>query len=135
MRWRKVVNKHVNGFWARQLRQSVELYSSLKHLTASEYWPGRKHPLIQNVIGQRDIPQVGTRLKFVAATYILQSNTVAFNQASVDPTCMLCQQDPETTEHFLVSCKAHDAVRKPILETFIGQMLINIQNIFVRHYT
>ena len=33
---------------------------------------------------------------------------------------MLCEQNPETTEHFLVSCKALDAVRKPILETFIG---------------
>ena len=51
VRWRKMVNKQVNGLRTRQLRQSVELYSSLKHLTASEYWPGKKRPLIQNVIG------------------------------------------------------------------------------------
>ena len=48
VRWRKIVNKQVNGPWARQLRQSVELYSSLKHLTASEYWPRRKHPHIHS---------------------------------------------------------------------------------------
>ena len=110
-----MVNKQVNGFWARQLRQSAKFSHPIGILLLV-----KKHPLIQNVRGQRDIPRVRTRLKLMTGTYILQSNRVAFNQAPVDPTCMLCEQDPETTEHFLVSCGALAVVRKPTLETLLG---------------
>ena len=34
------MNKHVNEQWAARIKQSAELYSSLKYLCADEYWPG-----------------------------------------------------------------------------------------------
>ena len=36
---------------------------------------------------------------------------------TVDPRCKLCEQEPETVEHFLIECSALDHVRQPILET------------------
>ena len=92
------MNKQVNGYWLTKIKQSIELYPSLKYLSSDEYLPGRRHQLIQQVNGTRDIPRISTRLKLVTGTYILQSNRAAFNQATMDPTCMLCEQETETEE-------------------------------------
>ena len=114
--WRRLVNKHVNEQWAAWIKQSAELYSSLKYLCADEYWPGNRHQLIRHVNGPREVPRVSTRLKLATGTYILQSTRAAFNQNAVDPTCMLCGQAPETVEHFLVECSALEDTRQPIIE-------------------
>ena len=119
--WKRLVNKKVNKFWSTRIKQSAELYPSLKYLTSDDYWPGQNHPLIQQVNGTRDIPRVNTRLKLVTGAYITQSNRAAFNHVPVDPTCMLCQQKPETIEHILTECKALEDTRRPILETFITE--------------
>ena len=50
-RWRRLVNRKVNGYWSERIKQSAELYLSLKYLSTHEYWPGRKNPLIQQVNG------------------------------------------------------------------------------------
>ena len=120
-RWRRLVNKKVNGYWSLRMRQNAELYPSLKYLSTDEYWPGRKHPLIQQVNGPRDIPRVSTRLKLVTGSYVTQSSRIAFNQAPIDPTCMLCGQDLETIEHVIIECTALQHVRRPILEAFCGE--------------
>ena len=54
--WRRMVNKQVNEHWVSLIKQTAELYSSLKYLCADEYWPGRRHQLIQQVNGPRDVP-------------------------------------------------------------------------------
>lgn len=117
-RWRRTVNRKVNAYWSEHIRQAAELYSSLKYLAAHKYWPGRKHPLIQQVTGARDIPRVSTRLKLVTGTYVTQSSRAAFNQTPVDSTCMLCQQEPETIEHVLAECSALEQARQPVMEAF-----------------
>ena len=116
--WRRMVNKEVNELWSSQIKQSAELYSSLRYLYADEYWPGRRHQLIQQVNGPRDVPQVSIKLYLATGTYILQSNRAAYNRTAVDPTCMLCGQESATVGHFPVDCKALDYVRQPILENF-----------------
>ena len=59
--WRRMVNKHVNEQWAARIKQSAELYSSLKYLCADEYWPGNRHQLIQHGNGASDVTRVSTR--------------------------------------------------------------------------
>ena len=110
------MNKHVNEKCVARIKQSAELYSSLKYLCADKYWPGKRHQLIHNVNCPRDVPRVSTRLKLATGTYILQSTRAAFNQNAVDPTCMLCGQVPETVEHFLAECGALADTRQPIIE-------------------
>ena len=46
-RWRKLVNRKVNGYWAVRIKQTAELYPSLKYLSTDEWWSGRKHALIK----------------------------------------------------------------------------------------
>ena len=38
------------------------------------YWPGKRHPLIQNVGCVNDVPRVHTKLKLVTGVYALQNN-------------------------------------------------------------
>ena len=108
-----MINKQVNEYWFAAIRQSTELDSSLKYLISGEYWPGRKHPLLQHVNGLRDTPCVHTRLKPVTSYYILQSNRAAFNHISIDPILCCVNKIQRLTE-----CGALDPVRQHILETF-----------------
>ena len=91
------------------------LYSSLKYLYVDHYFPGKKHPCIQAVSGTRDVPRVSVKAKLLTGTYILQVNRVAFNQNEVSPLCLLCQENDETTEHFLLQCPVLSCVRQPLL--------------------
>lgn len=59
------------------------------------------------------------KLKLVTGTYILQVNRVAFNQNQIDPTCMMCNQEPETVDHFLIRCSTLNQVRKPIMDSIL----------------
>ena len=65
---------------------------------------------------------IGTKLKLLTGWYILQVNRAAFNQNQVDPTCMLCQQGPETVDHFLVECSALEEKRRPIMDSIFSSM-------------
>ena len=44
--------------------------------------------------------------------YILQSNRTVFNQFTIDPTCKLCEQGPDTRQHFLAECQTLHHIRQ-----------------------
>ena len=77
---------------------------------------GKKHLSVQSVSGVRDIPRVGVKVKLVTGTYILQVNRATFNQNEISPISLLCQEDDETTEFFILRCSALSAVRQPLLK-------------------
>ena len=47
------------------------------------------------------IKKAGIKARLMTGTYVLQSNRAKFNQYKVDPTCTLCEDEPEGQEHFL----------------------------------
>ena len=49
--------------------------------------------------------------------YILQVNRVAYHQNDVSPLCLLCGQDDETIQHFLLDCGSLASVREPIMNS------------------
>ena len=98
-----------------QIKSHAVLYSSLKYMYVDHYFPWRKHPCIQAVSGMRDVPRVSVKAKLLTGTYILQVNRVAFNQNEVSPLCLLCHENDETTEHFLLQCPVLSCVRQPLL--------------------
>ena len=55
------------------------------------------------------------KLRLASGSYILQSNRAAFNQNEVKPTCLLCGEEDETLEHFLLRCNSLETVRQSIL--------------------
>ena len=94
---------------------------------ADEYYPGKKHPSVQSVTGVRDVPRVGVKAKLITGTYILQVNRASFNQNEINRTCLLCQQEDETTEHFILHCTALSAARQSVLKS-MEDMYVDIFN-------
>ena len=81
-----------------------------------DYYPGKKHPSIQFVTGVRDVPRVCVKAKLITGIYILQVNRVAFNQNEISLTCLLCGEEDETIEHFILQCSALSDVRQSLLQ-------------------
>ena len=96
------------------------MFTSLRNLHAGEFCDGRRHPVIRTVGNAREIPRITTELKLVTGTHILQCNRSAFNQNEIEPTCLLCKTDIETTEHFLLCFPALHSARQSILDIING---------------
>ena len=62
------------------------------------------------------IEKAGIKARLMTGTYVLQSNRAKFNQYSVYQTCLLCDDDPEDQEHFLLKCHSLSETRDPFIE-------------------
>ena len=118
--WRRIVNKHVNSHWESSIKENAVLYSSLRFLNVSGFACGKRHPLLRTLGNIREVPRISTKLKLVTGTYILQTNRATFNQNCVDPVCLLCHQENETIEHFLLRCPALASLRNPVIDTIVS---------------
>lgn len=118
--WKKTVNEYVNTHWEKQVRESAVLYSSLRFLNVSEFSCGKRHPLLRSLGNIREVPRISIKLKLVTGTYIFQTNRATFNQNQVNPVCLLCHQENETTEHFLLHCPALASLRNPLIDTILS---------------
>ena len=66
---------------------------------------GKVHQIYSSVRSNTlDVRRAEVKARLLTGTYTLQSNRANFNQYKVSPTCQLCKVDPETREHFLVTC-------------------------------
>ena len=63
------------------------------------------------------IKKAGIKARLMTGTYVLQSVHAKFNQYSVDPTCMLCGENPEDHEHLLLRCCSLTESRDPFIKT------------------
>ncbi|VDI38179.1 Hypothetical predicted protein [Mytilus galloprovincialis] len=125
-RWKSIVKKAVDNYYRAQTTSSARLYSSLRFLSTNNLLWNRPHPSLASVnTSSQDISRLPTKLKLLTGTYYLQSNKAAFNQNTVDPTCLLCKGKPETIDHFLMECPALHEIRSPYLQeldNFIGSI-------------
>ena len=119
-RWKSLVNKQVNSYWTERIKSRASLYSSFRYLALESYYPGKTHCVLQHTGIARDVPCISTKLKLLTRSYILLVNRAMFNQNQVDPTCMLCQQAPETVDHFLVECSVLEEKRRPIIDSIFS---------------
>ena len=85
--------------------------SSLEYLTANEYYPGNRHWILQHSGVARAIPSMHVKLKLFICTDIVQVNRPAFSQNEIDPLCLMCKEEPETVDHFLIRCSVLAEVR------------------------
>ncbi len=68
---------------------------------------GTPHPIWGTVRDNvHDSRRAQLKCRILTGTYNLQSNRAVFNQYRVDPTCKLCDEQPETRQHFLAECEA-----------------------------
>ena len=68
----------------------------------------------------RDTDRIPIKLKLVSGSYIFQSNQSKFNQSQIDATCLLCGEEDEDLEHFLL--------RRQLLETTRQETIYAIDN-------
>ena len=67
----------------------------------------------------KDVHRIHTKVKILTGSYILQFNRASFNQNQVSPTCLLCKEEEETTEHFMLYCSSLNSIRQSILDEII----------------
>jgi hypothetical protein len=91
-------------------------FKSLDYLNASNYSNGNAHAALASVqTSAKDIARLPVKLRLMTGTYYLQSNKAAFDQHRIDLTCLVCQMEPETLEHFLLDCKVLEETREPYI--------------------
>ena len=115
--WKNQINTVVQEYWNEELRNDAASKSSLKYLNINACKIGTVHPTWDTVeSNQRDVYRATIKTKLLTGTYNLQGNRAKFNQFNIDPTCLLCDGDPETREHFLVCCPKLQQQREPFLK-------------------
>ena len=128
-RWRYLVKSTIQKHWQESLLHDAasKAKSSLRHVHVPSLRLGSIHPVWHYVKCQmRDINRGRIKAKLLGGTYTLQATKARFNASEVDATCQLCQSDPEDTEHFILSCPAHAAVRQSLLPQLQSEVPTNI---------
>ncbi|XP_045205894.2 uncharacterized protein LOC123558082 [Mercenaria mercenaria] len=114
--WKKTVNKVVNEYWKDQILSLASYSKSLKFLNCELFQPGKPHPLVRIPLNSsHDITRFPVKLKIASGTYILQSNRAVFNQNQINPVCLMCNEESETLEHFILRCDYLQPIRQPIV--------------------
>jgi hypothetical protein len=114
--WKKMVSKAVNEYWIDHIKKMSTYFKSLNYLNASNYSNGKAHAALASVqTSARVIARLPVKLRLMTGTYYLQSNNVAFNQNRIDPTCLVCQMESETLEHFLLDGNVLAETREPYI--------------------
>ena len=110
--WKKQVKCHFHTYVEKQWRDDIISKSTLKYLNPEAVKVGKIHPVFATVRNNSyDINRAKVKARLLTGTYTLQSNRAKFNQFNVSPLCQLCNKDPETREHFLVTCEALHQLR------------------------
>ena len=111
-----MVNKAVDEYLIEHIKKTSTYFKSLGYLNASNYSNGKAHAALASVqTSARDIARLPVKLRLMTGTYYLQSNKAAFNQNRIDPTCLVCQMEPETLEHFLLGCNVLAETPEPYI--------------------
>ncbi|KAH3781736.1 hypothetical protein DPMN_159640 [Dreissena polymorpha] len=94
---------------------SLKLHSTLTFLRDEVFRQGKVLPIFAPEFTSGDSGRMKVKLRLAAGTYYLQSTRKNFNQYDIDLTCQLCQQEIETTSHFLIECSLLNSVRESVL--------------------
>lgn len=114
--WTAMVKKTIYKSWANSLVAMVPLYKGLNFITTNNLELGKPHPLLKtNCHSGRDNARLTVKLKLLTGSYILQSKRIKMYKNEIDPTCLLCKNEEETIDHFLLSCKELKSIREPIM--------------------
>ena len=100
-------------YWKNHLTSLSEYYKYLKYLNVEAFKPGKQHLLIfLPTMSARDTDRIPIKLKMVSGSYIFKSNRSKFNQSQIDVTCLLCGEEDEDLEFFLLRCQLLETTRQ-----------------------
>ena len=101
--------------WQTSERCYYKMFLEVSQHWILQYWCNTSN-LWHCIIHQRDVYRASIKIKLLTGTYNLQRNRAKFNQFDIDPTCLLCGEDPENREHFLVCCSTLQNQRDPFIK-------------------
>ena len=110
--WKQTVDNQINAYLVDKLTLEASDKSSLRFLNTQKYGIGEVHYVWKNAgFNLMIIKKACMKARLMTGTYVLQSSRAKYNQYSVKPTCLLCGEDPEDLEHFLLKCRALTVTR------------------------
>ena len=74
--WKRQVKNRV-AYWKDTFVSRAALYPSLKYLKTDSYAPGKKHPVIQEAHGVKDISRIHTKVRLLTGVYILPNQQIS----------------------------------------------------------
>ena len=121
--WKSIVKDGINTYWTDRLQQEARWKTSLKHLgilscsvtTAHSVWT-------TTPFNRRDIIKAAIKVKLLTGQYPLQTVQARWKQ-HVNNTCPLCDIEPETVEHFLLTCSRLQRTREMNMEKLNNIMI------------
>jgi hypothetical protein len=87
-----------------KLQQDCQSKSSLRLLSTTSLEMGKTHIVWDSINNSvRDVRKAITKARMLTGTCMLQTLKSKFNQAEVDPTCLICRLETETTSWHIMS--------------------------------
>lgn len=109
-RWKKLVKTTVTKYWQQYLKKAIQGKSSLILLHDVTNPPSWKHVKLNC----HSVARARLQARLMTSTLTLQSHRATFY--GEDPTCKLCNTEPETTTHLLTTCPALSYLREDLLD-------------------
>ena len=104
-KWKDMLRTAINSKTEADWSIEVNSKPSLKYLNPLSLKVGKAHHVYSTVRTDIfDVQRAEIKAPLLTGTYILQSNHSNFNQYEVDPTCKMCENRPETRQHFISEC-------------------------------
>jgi hypothetical protein len=115
--WTTTVKRKIYEHWSKSITESIPYYKSLQYLSCANLEIGKLHPILKiNCKSRGDIHRLPIKLKLLTGAYILQSNRIKMYKIELNALCLLCENDGETIEHFILDCEQFKEVREPIIQ-------------------
>lgn len=97
LKWKQQIGDKISAHWKERINLQAGCNGSLDNFGCSAFQPGSMHPLLHAAPGNpRAVSRLQSKLKLATGTYTLQTNRKAFNQNTVEATCMLCKEGGDT---------------------------------------
>jgi hypothetical protein len=108
-KWESLVKRKVLSWWEDNTRLESRNMSSLRHLNNNSVSFKQAHHVWRIPRpNMHSVDHARIKARLITGTYTLQANRARF-EMDVNPTCLLCNTEPETCIHFVSVCPAlHD---------------------------
>ena len=115
--WRKQVYKAVYSYWKEHIITHARAYQQIQYLNLGCFQFGSVHPtLFIKDANTRKAKRLSVNTQLLAGTFILQTNRAKFNSTEVSGKSLLCHDQDETIEHFILECPVLETVRSCVIE-------------------
>ena len=130
--WKQMVKSAVHNWWSKSLCEEAESKSTLRYLNLSECRTDKLHTVWRDLHSPLAIEQASVQALLLVQRYPLTTSPVAGTRRC--DLCPLCQEEPETLQHFLLYCsvlqKHRTGYLTRILDTFRQNSLsVDIENL------